>query len=301
MAKTMCFTAAQDSLDKFVHTTCKPLFANEYLLHSGHSVSTTNATATFVKRHGHFYAITCHHVLAAFQIEALESNKLLVPSVHGGRLIHQLGGLITAEQYRWSFNSCRDFPTKEILSDPDATETLQRANSVKPDVAIADISSVWEAMSSIGGLSFINMDDWDQPNWTQLQPHMAAYGFPNDHKSRQGDSVAVPMPRIVAKLQDAPSPDRPSFILYSTLDREHGFGFSGVSGGPVVAEDTTQDDLFHFVGIVYEGSPSSTIDQVAQSIFSRSDIFLYCHHLTPNMFDVWLDSCLYGVQFSLKR
>ena len=107
------------------------------------------------------------------------------------------------------------------------------------------------------------------------------------------------MPRITVELQSSSLQHREAFVLCSTLEREHGFGFSGISGGPVLAESEV-DQHFYFTGLVFEGMPSSVESSGNSEAFLGShDIFLRAYLLTPERFDIWQATAKYGVQISL--
>ena len=119
------------------------------------------------------------------------------------------------------------------------------------------------------------------------------------HKFRVGDKVAAPMPRVSVELaSSAPSAEKPKFTLCSTLDVDHGWGFSGLSGGPVLVAHIV-DDRFSFVGITFEGAPSSKdlLDN-AEAFVGKKDIVLMGYHITPQRFREWLSQRRYGVELT---
>jgi hypothetical protein len=296
----MIYVEATDStIDQRVKAVCAPLFATNQFLQSGHSDNTTNATVTFVQFKSRVYAVTCHHVLSAFQSEALKTGRRIIPSIHSGSSIHQFHWYGPEGQYRWSFSSCREFPSDANINDQDALDKLERQNAERPDIAIADLTEFWPVVQRLRDAEAINLDNWVEPNWSVSQPVWLAYGFPDGHKYLAAEKVSTPMPRIVVELASSlPTPDRPTYTLCSTLAVEHGWGFSGISGGPVLIAHTT-DDRYAYVGITFEGAPSAAdIEQNPESFVGKCDIVLRGYHLTPSRFEDWLSMLTFGVQFS---
>jgi len=287
-------------LDKRVYEAVAPLFATDMLLKDGHTDAALNATLTFVRRHGRIFAVTCHHVLEAFRAKALKRGVPLAPSVHIGRSVFQFK-VHHGTAIRWTFASCRDFPDASVLDNADALKAFNARNALLPDIAIADISpETWEMFCRDRPLKPIDLDTWVAPPWQQLQRFWAAYGFPTAHKYLAEDKVASPMPRITVELQSSSPQHREDFILCSPLDRQHGFGFSGISGGPVLAESEA-DECFYFTGLVFEGAPSTAEPaSTSEAIFGSSDIFLRCYLLTPETFDRWHSAHKYGVELALR-
>ena len=107
------------------------------------------------------------------------------------------------------------------------------------------------------------------------------------------------MPRVAVELATSvPSPDKPTFTLCSTLTDEHGWGFSGLSGGPVLVAHNVED-RYAYVGITFEGAPSARdLEENTQSFIGKKDIILTGYHLTPSTFQVWLSSLKFGVELS---
>ncbi|MES2838861.1 MAG: hypothetical protein V4794_01140 [Pseudomonadota bacterium] len=243
-------------IDKRVHAAIAPLFATDMALSEGHSDAALNATVTFVRRDGQIYALTCHHVLEAFRFDTFKRKHPLVPSVHFGRSIFQFK-MHHGNTIRWKFRSCRDFAVPQNFNEAVALKRFNDENSTRPDIAIADVPpETWQMFNAARPMEPIDLDAWVEPPWNHLHPIWAAYGFPNDHKYLAGDKVAAPMPRITVDLQSSSPQQREDFVLCSPLEREHGFGFSGISSGPVLAESKA-DQRFYFTGLVFEGMPSS--------------------------------------------
>lgn len=296
----MIYVEATDStIDQRVKAVCAPLFATNQFLQSGHSDRTTNATVTFIQFNSRVYAVTCHHVLSAFQNEALKTGRRIVPSIHSGSSIHQFHWYGPQGQYRWSFSSCRDFPSAVNINDQDALDKMERENAERPDIAIADLTDVWPVLQQLRGAEAINLDNWVEPDWSISQQVWLAYGFPDGHKYLAAEKVSTPMPRIAVQLASSvPTPDKPTYMLCSTLAAEHGWGFSGISGGPVLIAHT-EDDRYAYVGITFEGTPSTAdMEQNPESFVGKCDIILRGYHLTPSRFEDWLSKLKFGVEFS---
>lgn len=91
------------------------------------------------------------------------------------------------------------------------------------------------------------------------------------------------MPRVSAELtSEPPSTKKPTYTLCSTLEAEHGWGFSGLSGGPVLIAHK-EEELFAFVGITFEGAPSSrAFQENAEAIVGKKDIVLMGVSFNPS-------------------
>ncbi|WP_156920092.1 hypothetical protein [Comamonas composti] len=296
----MIYIDSTDStLDKQVKAVCAPLFATGQFLQGGHSENTTNATVTFIQFESRIYAVTCHHVISAFLSEALKTKHRIVPSIHSGRNIYQFHEHGPQGQYRWSFTSCRDFPSNTNINNQQELSDLERRNLERPDIAIADLTSIWPLIRDGRDAEAINLDNWVEPDWSTTQPVWLAYGFPNGHKYRTDNKVAAPMPRVAVELaSSAPSPEKPTYTLCSTLAVEHGWGFSGLSGGPVLIAHTTED-CYAYVGITFEGAPSAKeLEENSESFVGKMDIILRGYQLTPNIFRYWLSQLKFSVELS---
>ena len=138
-----------------------------------------------------------------------------------------------------------------------------------------------------------------QPDWSTAHPVWMVYGFPDNHKYRSGDQVAAPMPRVaVEPASTVPSAEKPTYVLCSTPTVDHGWGFSGLSGGPALVAHTSEE-RYAFVGITFEGAPSSKdLEENAEAFVGKNDIVLMGYHLTPHQFKEWLSQRKYGVELS---
>ncbi|HDS1580802.1 TPA: hypothetical protein QEL15_002900 [Stenotrophomonas maltophilia] len=291
--------ATNEDIDRRVHQFCAPLFGNGMFLEGGHDSSVTSATATFVKFKSRFYAVTCHHVLSAFFSASVRSNRHILPTIHSGRAIYHFGSYTAQGTYRWSFHSCRDFPRSADVDNDDALAALDRANADRPDIAIADLTEIWPLFSSQRSAEAIDLDTWMEPDWAAVQSTWLAFGFPDAHKYQAEDKLVAPMPRVSVEIaSNFPTPERSTYILCSTLAADHGWGFSGMSGGPVLVAHTT-DDWFAFVGITFEGAPSAKeLHDSVEAFVGKNDIVLKGYHLTPQQFSLWLSQLEYGVELA---
>ncbi|HEY4092644.1 MAG TPA: hypothetical protein VGN46_14110 [Luteibacter sp.] len=298
----MMLKSEPSKLDAIIHKFCAPLFATEWNAVGGHNAQSLNATVTFIKRKGKYYAVTCHHVLEGFRGEATRRNTILSPSLHMPRMVQQLHHL-TGRELRWSFHSCRDFIGEADMDNAEAIDRLQRENASRPDIAIADISVSWEILTRVRkdvGIEAIDLDSYVEPDWSNVGDVWMAFGFPNDHKDELGEHVAAPMVHIAAELQSKPfDPNREGFVLLSELAARHGWGFSGVSGGPALVPFNDDDERVSFVGLTYEGAPSKTGHESGDELVGPATIFLMCLRLTPSAFDGWLKEARFGVSFAL--
>lgn len=286
-----------EDIDARVKRFCAPLWATGQFLRGGHDESKTNATVTFVQFESRVYAVTCHHVISAFLSETRRKGLRLIPAIHSGKSVLQFASYGTEGKYQWTFESCREYLAACDMDKEEAMAALERSNAARPDIAIADITNVWPSLQVVRGAEAINLDAWTEPDWSIAQSVWIAYGFPDAHKYRFGDQVSAPMPRVAVELASLPpSPEKPSYVLCSTLVTDHGWGFSGLSGGPVLVAHIVED-CYAFVGITFEGAPSSKdLDGNAEAFIGRSDIVLRGYHLTPNLFKEWLSLRKYRVE-----
>lgn len=132
------------------------------------------------------------------------------------------------------------------------------------------------------------MDDWDEPSWEKIK-FPSAFGYPTEHKSQSSGFVESPLIHVTAEVTRNISPSDSSFLLASSLESQHGYYFSGMSGGPVFhVHDGGEITL---IGIVYEGIPGSSKEWLArgvQAFLTNSDIQIHAYMLTPYIFESWL-------------
>ena len=266
-----------------------PLWIQSHFLITGHDENTPNATATFVKRRGHHYMVTCRHVL-----ESVTRRRDA-----GGET--QLTLALRLDRHQLNLSSVG--PKGVVLSVRSPGADL---HSRPADVALASLEpSYWELLSSRKSKTAIDLDSWQAPEWSTVRKCLAV-GYENEGKttiqSEGSEKVATRLLNVVADVCSIPAADTTGFELMSELDRVHGFAFSGMSGGPVYAiegSDRTvfEDDELVPVGIVYEGFPATHrarepgVEGADRSIFSERDVFVRARMLTPAIFDDWLERC----------
>lgn len=81
-----------------------------------------------------------------------------------------------------------------------------------------------------------------------------------------------------------------NFLMASSLENENSYYFSGMSGGAVYAV-SDNEPCIKLVGIVFEGSPGSSEEwgsRNSDSFFTRREIQIRAHTITPSKFDHWL-------------
>lgn len=185
-----------------------------------------------------------------------------------------------------------------MINDEQALANLARQNSERPDIAIADLSDIWPVLRDVRGAEAIDLDDWVEPEWSASQPVWLAFGFSDGHKYNASDMLAAPMPRVAVELASSVPSERPTYTLCSTLAVEHGWGFSGLSGGPVLVAHTTED-RYAYIGITFEGSPSTKELEInPESFLGKRDILLMGYYLTPTIFRDWLSKLKFSVEIS---
>ena len=275
--------------DSLARRQTDPLWIQHHFLATGHDENTPNATATFVKRRGRHYMVTCGHVLQTVtQRRDAEGETQLTMALHVDRAVLNLSS-VGPEGVVLSVRT----PGAELHSKP-------------ADVALASLEpSAWETLSSGKNKAAIDLDSWQAPDWRAVQKCLAV-GYENEGKttvrSEGSEKIATRLLNVVADLCSMPADDATRFELMSKLGRPHGYAFSGMSGGAVYAIEGSErteveDDELFPVGIVYEGSPSShrarelDVEDAGNSIFSDRDIFIRALMLTPGIFDDWLERC----------
>ena len=91
---------------------------------------------------------------------------------------------------------------------------------------------------------------WREPDWNSVKWCLAA-GYPDEHKKQVvhdgTDKVSNQLVTVVAEAASQLGRAERCITLSSTLDKPHGFYFSGMSGGPVYAVEgaeqrTVEDD-----------------------------------------------------------
>ena len=266
-----------------------PLWIQHHFLATGHDENTPNATATFVKRRGRHYLVTCGHVLQSVTRRRDAEGET------------QLTMALQVDRGHLNLSSVG--PEGVVLSVRSPAAAL---HSTPVDVALASLEpSYWSLLSGRKRKTAIDLDFWQAPDWSVVQKCLAV-GYENEGKttiqSEGSEMVATRLLNVVADVCSMPADGTTRFDLMSELDRAHGYAFSGMSGGAVYAIEGSdrsefEDDELFPVGIVYEGCPSTHrarkpgVEDAGRPIFSERDVFIRALMLTPRIFDDWLERC----------
>lgn len=256
-----------EMLHKAAGTHSEPLFLSPPWMSGGHTIEKANGTITYVSYKGGLYGVTCAHI-CDYQFS---SNPPKWLTIHGRqRVIYQFG-YFDQSGYKSLFRSLR-------LSDP----KLPDIAIVKLDVAFASIH-----MKAKGKVA-IDLDSWVEPTWADLKCPVA-FGYPTEHKTEGNGLLQAPLIGVTAELTRPIGPNDESFLMASSLEQENTYYFSGMSGGAVYCHFS--DAPPSVVGVVFEGSPGSSIEwqnRTEESFYTREDIQIRAHKLTPDIFQNWL-------------
>ncbi|SEM89153.1 hypothetical protein [Palleronia pelagia] len=253
---------SEKSISKMMNMYCAPLFLQNAFLAEGHNAESVNATATFVRRKGHLYIVTCRHVK-----EHMAKNESWSANIHGNRVLIPLN--------TWS--------------EAGAVSTLQDIDDLGgTDICISYFSEYHlELVSGSKPKKPINLDKYLEPNWKDINL-CCAVGFPDKEKSEIETNVASSMIEVTAELVSPINPKNPMFALQSKLPQPSRYGFSGISGGPIFC---VENDRLMPIGITFEGAPSGRpIASSGDSFLQPEDIMVRGYTLTPEIFDEWLYS-----------
>lgn len=252
---------------------CAPLYIQDALLADGHDATTKNATATFVKFEGKYYACTCRHA---------------VDIVNDRRVIGVSPFATLALGLKERFINLSLFGTDGLR---DAISIVERKTGQDYlDLAIADISEYWDLLSAEWGHRAIEMDpaNWREPRWARAKL-LAAAGWPETGKRNVTvggiERVRGTVTLIIADVSGGISRHDDIILMNSRLGEPHGWFFSGVSGGPIYV---LQDELMIPVGILSEGWPQTPDDRHEK--FTPNDIVIRGVTLTPGKFESWLSA-----------
>ena len=263
------------------------LWIQDYFLGTGHNETTRNATATFVKRKGSHYLVTCRHVLEAV------ANSNTAPEAK-----HPTMALLID---RTVLNLSCFTPQGLMLSVRSPEPTRQHRQA---DIALARLDgSYWDLLSRTKNQTAIDLDSWREPNWSDVR-YCLAVGYPDESKkflrNTVSGKVSTPFLNVVVELQTSVDRDTTDLLMFSELSNSHDYTFSGMSGGAVYAIEGSEqcevdDEKLVPVGIVYEGilgtreSTERNGDNAAAGIFTEQDISFCALRLTPDSFDNWLE------------
>jgi len=250
---------------------CAPLYIQDFFLAGGHDESTRNATATFISFEGRYFACTCRHA-----VELVEKRRKGRFSRFPTLALGLKRGFINL-----SFFTAEGLRDAVSIVEPGEGEHYM-------DLAIADISDDWEVLSTELGKQTINLnsDHWREPRWARVEM-LAAAGWPEEGKrnvTRNGeDRVSGTMTLISAERSGSLARDERIVLMKGTLEEPHGWHFSGVSGGPMYAQ---QNEILVPVGITFEGWPQTRGDTHPE--LTDKDIMVRGLTLTPDNFNRWL-------------
>lgn len=267
----------REQLTRAARKSSDPVYLQDFFLATGHTDSTRNATATFVRRNGHTYACTCRHVLT----QSTDS------SVVGPGTTHPTLAL-TADQLVINLSSFVATGLVPALKAPEP-----QFCEAELDISIACIDHVWTAFSRKKDKEPIDLDNWSEPPWSMIEKCIA-FGYFDEPKALIGGVVHTPMGEVAADVATELSGDRRTFALSSRLEEPTNYSFSGISGGPVFGlwGESEASAQFAPIGIVFEGSPGSSRTKSSPDAYlSSNDIFIRGITLTPETFSGWLDRC----------
>ena len=177
-----------------------PLWIQHHFLSSGHDESTRNATATFVKRKGRHYMVTCRHVL-----QIVEDRRTTAGEAQ----------LTMALQIDRAILNLSYISPQGIMLSVRAPEAELRSEEV--DIALAPLESGhWAQLCSRKNKVAIDLDSWREPDWATLR-HCLAAGYQDEGKyktlSEGAEKVATPFLEVVAELCSAAGRDTNGFLL----------------------------------------------------------------------------------------
>lgn len=270
----------QDSEIGITRKNTDPLWIQDHFLGTGHTEQTRNATATFVKRNGINYFITCRHVLEA------RLNPEVVPGSRFPTLALHLEAAVL------NFSAITVHGLQVMAAAPYAAQKKEEV-----DIAICEISSnYWSLLQERKNKVAIDLDTWTPPTWSKVK-YGVATGYPDEHKRlvtiNGRDMVGVNNTHAVAEFTTQPTSTHETYTIYSRIDKPHGLYFSGLSGGPLYAieghlGDEISDNKLKAIGITFEGAPSS--QHSPAGFLGENDIYIQALALTPERFDAWLQA-----------
>ncbi|GIK97834.1 MAG: hypothetical protein BroJett029_20430 [Alphaproteobacteria bacterium] len=226
-----------------------PAWLQDHFLGTGHDETTRGATFTFVKRRGRHYAVTCRHIMEAV------SDPAVVPDARNPTVAIHIDRVVL---------SLSNFTAKGLALGIRTPQAESKREEI--DVAIAPLDgSYWPLLLEKKNKAAIDLDAWREPDWKSVKWCVAA-GYPDEHKTAVvhdgADKVSNRLLTVVAEVASQLGSTARCITLSSTLDKPHGYYFSGMSGGPVYAVEgaeqrTIEDDELLPVGLIFEGFPSS--------------------------------------------
>lgn len=270
-------------LHKEVAKVCAPLFLENNFLGTEHSEKTLNGTATFIKFNNTIYLCTCRHVVEIAIGDNLETMKS-----------------IQISNSKLRINSHRLFVNKENAMDYVFYPQFRYSNCA--DIAFNPISAeLFLSYAKTNGKTFIDLDNYREPDYSKIK-YIHAFGWLDEHKEIVENTVVTKLAGSYVELQTANlNRDTCTYTAFSSLDKEHGYFFSGMSGGPVVYFDEENNDIF-YIGIAFEAVPGSqkTFQQSDQSFMTGKDMMYRCLNLNPMVFSEWVQQSKWSWEFDQR-
>ena len=245
---------------------CAPLYYQNFFVRGGHDASNRNATATFVSFGGKYYAVTCRHVVDL--LEEMRKTKVV-------------------EHPTLAFFFDKTFIPLSHFTTDGLKHNFRIVDGA--DIAILDVSNLWPMLQTFGKVAVeIDEERHREPRWAKAQM-MAAAGYPERHKRNAirddgAERVFGTVPFVVLDKSGDIDRHNEVVVMKSTLERPHGWYFSGVSGGPMYV---IQDELIIPVGIACAGWPQQPNEEPKGSLTDK-DIEIHGQTLTPEFFGRWL-------------
>lgn len=245
---------------------CAPLYYQNFFLRGGHDASNRNATTTFVSFGGKYYAVTCRHVVDL--LETMRKSKLV-------------------EHPTLAFFFDKTFIPLSHFTADGLKHNFQIVDGA--DIAILDVSNLWSRLQAFGKVA-VEMDEerHREPRWAKAQM-MASAGYPERHKRNAvrddgAERVFGTVPFVVLDKSGDIDRHNEVVVMKSTLEKPHGWYFSGISGGPIYV---IQDELIIPVGIAFAGWPQQPNEE-RKGLLTDRDIEIHGQTLTPKFFGRWL-------------
>lgn len=267
-----------EELHQNIKKICMPLFIEDNFLGCGHSEDTPNGTVTFIKFRETVFLCTCKHVI---KFATNDLNALKYPQLF---LKHSI------------FNFKILLINKTNPSDYIFYPNFKCSNNF--DIALYPVSlHYFNDMLAVQGKSYIDLDKYGVINYQNVNM-VHAFGWLSEHKEQNDKEVITRLAGSYAELQTKDmTTHTEKFTIFSELDKNHGYFFSGMSGGPVViCEDN--DSFYTPFGIVYEGQPGSKeAQQEGESLFAGNHILYECLQLNPELFAEWVINAKWSWEF----
>lgn len=257
-------------LSKRVKKVCCPVFIESNFLGKGHSDKNPNGTMTFIKYKKAMYCCTCKHVVDVAVNESGEKPKSM--QIHANRMIFN----IHAPLVRPNKKGAEEFiyyPAFKVVPEK--------------DIAIREIPYEWYSsiLAPKKDLEYIDLDNYKEIDCSSINI-VHAFGWLSEHKKILDNQVLVELADVTVGLDFDVRSD--ILTLHSELSQKHGFFFSGMSGGPVLYHNDGNGEIT-FIGLIFEGSPSSSRANKNNGAFTTdNDLFFRCNKLTPERFESWL-------------